>query len=145
MKVRGFLCVDSQWAHMVFTMVNDELHLATPNIGYGSFKEKLPISATLTLVSLVVMGALIAPLIALWIYLLSIQLGILAAAQITMIFKAPAVFGLFALIATLAYLIFMNLPLPFTKNLMSLRWGFLVKNYPVGQHPRIPNWIRKKD
>jgi hypothetical protein len=118
----------------------DEMELATPVIGYGSFKEKYPISNTLSAISGIVFIAIAFPAIALWIYLLVSQWTILSSSSVLGIYKVSAAFGIFVLISTIVYLVLFNLPLPMLKNKRFIRWGFLANLHPIGCHPQNEVW-----
>ncbi|SFR34688.1 hypothetical protein SAMN04488005_0692 [Yoonia tamlensis] len=118
----------------------DEMELATPVIGYGSFKEKYPISNTLSAISGIVFIAIAFPAVALWIYLLDSQWIIISSPSVLALYKVSAAFGIFVLISTLVYLVLFNLPLPISKNKEFVRWSFLANLHPVGCHPQDKAW-----
>ena len=121
----------------------DEMALAVPVLSFGSFRERLPTSNLFSLMLLITVFALAIPLIGFWYYLLSFQLEIVLSTDIQFMYRAVAAFGVLMRGFSLAYLILFNFPMPFKKNTFAIRWGFLVRNYLDGNHPRIANWLNE--
>ncbi|KQB97238.1 hypothetical protein AL073_09330 [Loktanella sp. 1ANDIMAR09] len=119
----------------------DEMALAVPVLSFGSFQERLPTSRLLSLMLLIVVLALTIPLFGFWSYLLRFQLEIILSNDVQFIYRAVATFGVLMLVFSLVYLILFNVPMPFKKNTFAIRWGFLVRNYLGGNHPRIAHWL----
>lgn len=119
----------------------DEMALVTPVVLNNFLKPRFGIPSVLSFLSLAVFFAVAFPFLGMWYYLADLQLHILLSEPIGALSQAASVFGLFTLFVTIAFLLLFNVPLPMARNSFAIRWGFLSRLYPVGQHPQLKVWL----
>ena len=140
LRLHGF----SMGAYGFFNGQNDAA-LSTPVLLNGFVRERIPVSGFLAFLTVCVSATLLLPLLAMWAYLLSLQLEILQSTDILAFYRICAALGIFVLIASILTLLLFNVPLPMKKSSYMIRWGFLSTLYPVGNHPRVAIWIENQE
>lgn len=119
----------------------DEMALAVPVILNNFFRERLPTSKILSAMTLFVYFFFFLPLLAMWYFLIQIQITFIFSESSGIFNKVVALSGVLICVSTALYIALFNLPLPMKKRRFGIRWGFLSFLYPTGGHPRIHEWL----
>lgn len=120
----------------------DAISMAVPLSTNLFFDQKLPISRLLILLTSACLTLLLVPLVSFGYYLFNLQIDIAASPSIAAIYRISAGAGVFTILATFLYLLLFNLPIPTTKNIRHVRWGFLYRASLMFPHPHINKWLR---
>jgi hypothetical protein len=121
----------------------DNMSLTVPIFASNFFREIIPVSAALTLVSLLVYLVAAAPIVAFAAYLSEIQFELIRTPSLGVLEKVSVLAGLFIIASSAAFVILFNIPLPMQKNSFRIRWGVLSRLYPIGMHPRMLVWLER--
>jgi hypothetical protein len=119
----------------------DELALSVPVLVNSFMKERIPNSALLSILSMIVYFSFLLPLFAFSMFLVSWQMHVIYNGSAPKIEIAAALLGIFVVAQTYFYVFIFNFPFPMKKNVSGIRWGFLSTLHPLGRHPQIKKWI----
>ena len=119
----------------------ENMELGIPTYHSRVLKDRFYISDLLSLTMLAVCISALVPVFVYGFYLYTQLASIWSNAEITFFENLAGAFGVVVLGISFLQFAFFHLPIPFVKDVTSIRWGFLVKLYPIGKHPQIFAWL----
>lgn len=121
---------------------NEDLSLGLSYHNNRFFKERMPVTAFLSLgLFICIVGTLI-PLLAIGCYLFMEQLSLVKFATLSTLELVSSAIGITIVCFGIFYFLLFHVPLPYGKNTYAIRWGFLAQIYRPLLHPRGQNWMK---
>jgi len=127
----------------IFGMIrgHDQNSLGIPSVSNSFLSEMFPLTGIMGFLFLLLVLSFLVPIGAVGVYFASLQFDLIFSEGLPFVERIASALGLATITFSLVYILFFHTPMPYRKNVFSIRWFVLHQLSLYWPHPREAAWL----